>query len=93
MASAVLAAASDPFDLLISDLGLPDGTGLDVLRGVREHSDCPAIALSGYGMESDLLRSREAGFATHLVKPIEMDQLEVTIRTVLGSVAAEAKAR
>ncbi|HWE35455.1 MAG TPA: PAS domain S-box protein [Isosphaeraceae bacterium] len=95
VASAVEAAASNSFDLLISDLGLPDGTGLDVLRGVRDHTDCPAIALSGYGMESDIQRSLEAGFAAHLVKPLEMDQLEAAIRTVLGvaAVAPEAKAR
>ncbi len=95
VSSALLAAESNSLDLLISDLGLPDGTGLDVLRGVRNHTDCPAIALSGYGMDSDIFRSREAGFALHLVKPIEMDQLEVAIRSVLGAVPAapEAKAR
>ncbi len=92
VASALQAAASSTFDLLISDLGLPDGTGLDVLRGVREHTDCPAIALSGYGMESDLRRTREAGFAVHLVKPLEMDRLEVAIRTVLGAAAGAAEA-
>ncbi|HEY2158426.1 MAG TPA: PAS domain S-box protein, partial [Isosphaeraceae bacterium] len=93
VASAVEAAASNSFDLLISDLGLPDGTGLDVLRGFREHSDCPAIVLSGYGMESDLRRSREAGFAAHLVKPLEIDRLEAAIRTVLGAEVAASEAR
>ncbi len=93
VASAIAAAGSGSFDLLISDLGLPDGTGLDVLRGVREQTNCPAIALSGYGMESDLRRTREAGFAAHLIKPVEMEQLEATIGTVLGASTAEVKPR
>ena len=89
-AAEVSATAAGAFDLLISDLGLPDGTGLDVIRLVREHSDCPAIALSGFGMESDIRRTREAGFAAHLVKPVELSQLEATIRQV---VAASPEAR
>jgi CheY-like chemotaxis protein len=58
-------------DLLISDLGLPDGTGQDLMRRlVEEGKRVPAIALSGYGNPGDIERSRAAGFAEHLTKPL-----------------------
>jgi CheY-like chemotaxis protein len=85
---AVAAAGAGPFDLLVSDLGLPDGTGLDLPARFRQ--DHPAyqfraIALSGYGMEDDLRRSREAGFAAHLVKPISFEAVETALRRLTGS--------
>ncbi len=80
-AQARLGAAS--FDLLISDLGLPDGTGIDLVRGLRASgSALPAIALSGYGQAEDIRRSREAGFAEHLVKPVSLERLVATISEV-----------
>jgi len=58
------------FDLLVSDLGLPDGSGYDLLRQLRQRGhNFPAIALSGYGQGDDIQRSREAGFAAYLTKP------------------------
>ncbi|HEV2293534.1 MAG TPA: ATP-binding protein [Tepidisphaeraceae bacterium] len=63
--ASALAAASDAqgqFDLVISDLGLPDGSGLDLMRELRQQYGLRGIALSGYGMEEDLQRSRDAGF-------------------------------
>jgi PAS domain S-box-containing protein len=77
---AAAAAEREPFDLLISDLGLPDGNGHDVIRRVRAHRIVPAIAMSGYGMDEDVRRSREAGFTEHLVKPIDVPQLITAIR-------------
>ncbi len=77
------AAARQPFDLLISDVDLPDGTGLDLMRHLSAAKlDRPlrGIALTGYGMESDLKRSEEAGFFAHLVKPINFAHLEDAIR-------------
>ena len=71
------------FDLLISDIGLPDGSGLDVVRHVKGCYEIPAIALSGYGMEDDIKRSLEAGFAEHLVKPINIAQLQEVIETLM----------
>ncbi len=60
------------FDLLVSDLGLPDRSGVDLMRELRGRGcPLPGIALSGYGQERDIQRSREAGFAQHLVKPVE----------------------
>lgn len=65
----------DPVDLLISDLGLPDGSGLDLMKSIRARLPLRAIALSGYGMEDDHRRSREAGFHEHLVKPVSFPDL------------------
>ena len=70
-------------DLIVSDIGLPDGSGLDLMRRVvSQHGAVPAIALTGYGMEDDIRRSREAGFTAHLTKPIDFSQLEAMIRQV-----------
>lgn len=67
------------FDLIISDLGLPDGSGLDLIREIRKSRTTPAIALSGYGMESDVQKSTDAGFEAHLTKPIVFQSLLRTI--------------
>lgn len=65
------------FDLVLSDLGLPDGSGHDLIVELRQlRPGCRGIALSGYGMESDAQRSREAGFQMHLTKPIDIQALE-----------------
>ncbi len=72
-----------PLDLLISDIGLPDGSGLDLIRrAVARLGPIPAIALTGYGMEEDVRRSREAGFTAHLTKPIDFTKLEAMIQQV-----------
>ncbi len=76
-----------PFDALISDLGLPDQNGFDLLRQIRAaHPAIPAIALSGYGMDEDVKRAKDAGFTAHLVKPIPFDQL----RALLDQIASGA---
>ncbi len=81
MREAVAAAEGEPFDLLISDIGLPDGSGLELLGQVRRvQPGLPAIALSGFGMEADMERSLEAGFRAHLTKPVEPEELERAIR-------------
>jgi two-component system CheB/CheR fusion protein len=80
-----LLATANPLDALISDLGLPDRNGFDLLRQIRvTHPDLPAIALSGYGMDEDVKRAKDAGFTAHLVKPIPFDQL----RALLDQIAA-----
>ncbi len=70
------------FDLIISDIGLPDGSGLDLMQRFRAVRSVPAIALTGYGMEEDIRRSREAGFSAHLTKPIDFSKLAAMIRQV-----------
>jgi PAS domain S-box-containing protein len=76
-----------PFDLILSDLGLPDGSGLDLVRQLKGRygpAGLKAIALSGFGMDADLRTSADAGFDAHLVKPVSIEQLESTIRQVVG---------
>ncbi|HEY7090334.1 MAG TPA: MASE1 domain-containing protein [Tepidisphaeraceae bacterium] len=90
VASAIEAAAREPIDLVISDLGLPDGLGYELMRTVADKYGVQGIALSGYGMAGDIRQSREAGFAEHLTKPIDMDTLEAAIARVASSVAAAA---
>jgi len=75
-------AATKNFNLLVSDIGLPDGNGLDLLKQIREHQRIDGIALSGFGMEDDLRKSREAGFADYLIKPVNLDRLQAAIRQV-----------
>jgi PAS domain S-box-containing protein len=73
-------AASQEFDLVVSDLGLPDeGGGFALMRLLRERHGLKGIAVSGYGMEEDIARSREAGFSHHLTKPISLDRLKKLI--------------
>ena len=69
-----------PADILISDIGLPDGSGLDVLSRLRAvRADLPGIVLSGYGMEQDVAASRANGFAEHFIKPVDFDRLIAAI--------------
>ena len=72
-------AESHPFDLVVSDLGLPDGNGFDLMSELRDRYGLQGIAVSGFGMEEDLRRSREAGFLEHLVKPVDVDKLKAAI--------------
>jgi signal transduction histidine kinase len=72
------------FDLLISDIGLPDRSGYDLMREVRLNNHLPGIALSGFGSEEDVNQAREAGFAEHLTKPINFERLEKTIQSLLS---------
>jgi CheY-like chemotaxis protein len=67
-------------DLLISDIELPDGSGLDLMREVRTLQHTPGIAMSGFGSEEDLQFSRDAGFAAHLTKPIDIARLEAAMQ-------------
>lgn len=73
------------YDLIISDIGLPDGTGYDLLsqiKAVQRTQRVPTIALTGFGMESDVTKSLEAGFQRHLTKPVTQETLELAIREV-----------
>ena len=74
------------FDLIISDIGLPDGDGTDLLRRLAALGPNlpPAVALSGYGTEQDVRNSHDAGFRDHLTKPVDLERLEAVVRSMLG---------
>ncbi len=79
---------AESFDVVVSDIGLPDGNGYDLMREIRGQGDLPGIAMSGYGMDEDLRRSREAGFVDHLVKPVNVTHLASVLRRVSSAAAA-----
>jgi PAS domain S-box-containing protein len=71
-------ARENDFDVLVSDIGLPDGSGIDLIAQLRElkgNKAFKAIAMTGYGTEQDVQRTQEAGFSRHLTKPFEFKDL------------------
>ena len=80
---ALAAAAQDDYDLIVSDLELGDGTGVDLLSSLGPERSVPAIALTGYGSEEDRRMCLEAGFELHIVKPVQSRQLNEAIRSVI----------
>jgi DNA-binding response OmpR family regulator len=81
--TALAAAEDDGYDLIISDLELGDGTGLDLLNSLGPGRSVPAIVLTGYGSEEDRKMCLEAGFEMHIVKPVLTRQLSEAIRFIL----------
>jgi two-component system, chemotaxis family, CheB/CheR fusion protein len=85
-----VAAKAQP-EILISDLGLPDGDGYSLFEELRELCpDIVGIALSGYGMDDDIARSREVGFAAHLTKPIDISSLTRTLAALTSNLRSSA---
>ena len=86
MRVAIELAGSVDFDVLVSDIGLPDGSGLDLMRTLRDRGSgsIAAIAISGYGHDEDIRLSLEAGFAAHLVKPLTIRELSASIFRAVG---------
>jgi CheY-like chemotaxis protein len=82
--SAVKVAAEYPFDLVISDIGLPDGSGLDLFERLRSNGPLKAIAMSGFGTSQDVALSIRSGFSVHLVKPISARVLHEAIDRLLS---------
>lgn len=80
--SALEAAGRDSFDLVISDVGLPDGTGVELMAQLRGRG-LRGIAISGFGMRADVEKSLTAGFGEHLVKPVKFEKLEAAIERVM----------
>ena len=80
LADAMESYRQHPVDLVISDIGLPDGSGLELIRQLNAHRPVTGIALSGFGMEDDVRKSKEAGFYEHLTKPVNFQRLHALIR-------------
>ncbi|MGI8436073.1 MAG: ATP-binding protein [Chthoniobacterales bacterium] len=90
---AVEKAGQENFDLMISDIGLPDRSGYELMEEIRATRSLPGIALSGFGMENDISRARAAGFANHLTKPINFERLETAIQALLETTAAASETK
>lgn len=93
VATAIDFAAIEPYDLVLSDLGLPDGSGLDLMRELSRRHGLKGIAISGYGMQADIEKSREAGFLEHIVKPVNIQKLEELIDSISARVLRLPRAR
>ncbi|HEX7890053.1 MAG TPA: response regulator [Ramlibacter sp.] len=87
-AAALSTARAGRFDAVLTDLGLPDGSGIDVGRALSR--DLPVLALSGYGREQDRARSAEAGFVAHLVKPADPAEVHAKLSEVLSGQSLDA---
>lgn len=77
--TALQAANREPFDLVISDIGLPDGTGLELMRQIQGIRPTKGIALSGRCSSEDVRQSQDAGFAAHVTKPVDFHKLQQLI--------------
>ena len=81
---AVTAAQGLSFDLVMSDIGLPGESGLELLRQLQLAPGTPAVAMSGYGSDSDREETKRAGFTEHLVKPVAPAQLRAVVTRLLA---------
>ncbi|HYP16543.1 MAG TPA: ATP-binding protein, partial [Opitutus sp.] len=76
---------NQPPDLLISDIGLPDGSGYTLMEQFRARPGAVGIALTGYGMEADVTRATDAGFMVHITKPVRVDALDKALGSALAA--------
>lgn len=84
-ASDAMAAASEQtFDIVLSDVGLPDATGYELMEQLRERYDLKGIAVTGSGRDSDIERGRRAGFSVHLTKPFSLHKLQQALDELAG---------
>src|SRR6516162_8430860 len=77
--SAINVIGSNNIDVVLCDIGLPDGSGYEVAARARTNEHIKTIALTGFGTEQDVQRSKEAGFDFHLVKPINFQELKTAL--------------
>ena len=83
VAEGLHAVSRQRFDILVSDIGLPDGSGTEVMRAMRATQGAPGIALTGYGEDQFASACVDAGFAARLLKPVVFDKLVEAMETVL----------
>ena len=84
-AEALELAQEHKIDFLLSDLGLPDCDGCELLSKLLEIHKVPALAISGFGTDRDVERAKSAGFTWHLIKPVQPHQLTQIIGSALES--------
>jgi two-component system CheB/CheR fusion protein len=84
-----VAAAGTRFDIIVSDIGLPNTDGYDLLQQLRRDYphlyDVPALALTGYAAEQDVATALRAGYAAHLAKPVVPSELAGTVKRLLDA--------
>jgi PAS domain S-box-containing protein len=80
--SALDMIATHRFDVVLCDIGLPDGTGYDIVSQARQKGPIKAVAITGFGADEDIRRSKKAGFDFHLIKPIDVDELQGVLSQV-----------
>jgi two-component system CheB/CheR fusion protein len=85
VAAGIAAGDGATFDLVVSDLGLPDGDGYQLMRHLTARNPVIGIALSGYGMDEDVAKSLDAGFTLHLTKPVSLEALRAAIEGLAGA--------
>ncbi len=83
--AALTLAEQESFDLLVCDIGLPDGSGLDLMRTVSTQYGLRGIAVSGFGELKDIDDSKAAGFAVHILKPITFDKMKAAIDRAIAA--------
>jgi len=84
VSTALQKADEGTFDLLVSDIGLPDGTGYDLMSAMRDRFGTRGIAFSGFGMDQDVQKSLQAGFSAHLTKPVDFERLKEAMSQALS---------
>jgi CheY-like chemotaxis protein len=85
LAQARALALATRFDLMVCDLGLPDGDGCDLMRELFREYNIKGIALTGYGQPDDIQRATDAGFVAHVLKPVEVVRLQAVVEQVASS--------
>jgi CheY-like chemotaxis protein len=84
VSDAIAIANEQTFDVVVSDVGLPDATGYELMQHLRKRFPIKGIAMTGSGRQSDIDAGREAGFSMHLTKPVTMSRLEEALQEVAG---------
>jgi CheY-like chemotaxis protein len=84
VADAIALANQHTFDVVVSDVGLPDATGYELMAQLRERFPIKGIVMTGSGRPSDIERGRAAGFSVHLTKPVSLRRLEQALEELAG---------
>jgi CheY-like chemotaxis protein len=87
-AAALKLGATEEIDIMVSDIGLPDGDGYELMKEMSERFGVKGIALSGYGMRDDVQKGEAAGFSEYIIKPVGIEKVDEAIQRIVGRVAA-----
>jgi two-component system, chemotaxis family, CheB/CheR fusion protein len=86
VASARALAKAVEFDVLLSDIRLPDGTGWDLMRELsRDQPNLRGIAISGFNSQEEIARSKRVGFLDHIAKPLVAEEISAAIESAVAT--------